>query len=213
MDITSFSPPSSIPSVSPPPVTDTPASPVKAPPVPVSPQLPNSNVNVKPGKASKKRKASDADIAPPQRPEVIPPKPSFTYAQLCYRAIKTLGGKGTLQDILTWIKENYDWYRWTEDKAWEVGYPSYSFLAAGGLNFPMYRNLYGITCPRIARSQSKSVPLANAARATTGRSQRTANAHLRSRRLEHLRAPLVPLRRGRLAGRNPRAELRLSSPL
>ncbi|KAG6376637.1 hypothetical protein JVT61DRAFT_1622 [Boletus reticuloceps] len=42
--------------------------------------------------SKKHKKASN----PPPKPDVMPPKPSFTYAQLCYRTIKAMGGKATL---------------------------------------------------------------------------------------------------------------------
>jgi hypothetical protein len=49
----------------------------------------------------------------------MPPKPPFTYAQLCYRAIKSLGGKATLQDIISWMMESFDWYLFNEKTGWE----------------------------------------------------------------------------------------------
>lgn len=49
----------------------------------------------------------------------MPPKPPFTYAQLCYRAIKALGGKASLQEICSWIRETFDWYKFCA-KDWEV---------------------------------------------------------------------------------------------
>ncbi|KAI9507706.1 hypothetical protein F5148DRAFT_1284866 [Russula earlei] len=57
--------------------------------------------------------------APAASPPHMPPKPPFTYAQLCYRAIKSLGGKATLQDIISWMMENFDWYRFNEKTGWE----------------------------------------------------------------------------------------------
>ncbi|KAG2755736.1 hypothetical protein P692DRAFT_20826691 [Suillus brevipes Sb2] len=111
VDITSISPPSSLPSNSPPPVS-VPVPPPKSP----DPQLPNTNSISRVKTAPKKRKKSDLPIP---KPEVMPPKPQFTYAQLCYRAIKAMGGKATLQDICSWMMENYDWYRYNEGAGWE----------------------------------------------------------------------------------------------
>lgn len=51
----------------------------------------------------------------------MPPKPQLTYAQLCYRAIKALGGKASLQEICQWIKDTFDWYKYCS-KDWEVSF-------------------------------------------------------------------------------------------
>ena len=116
VDITTYSPPSSLPSESPPPAHVPTAAP-KIPPLPES-ALPNSNAI--PHKAnSKKRKKPDAPSPPLAAPEVMPSKPQLTYAQLCYRAIKALGGKASLQEICQWIKDTYDWYKYCS-KDWEV---------------------------------------------------------------------------------------------
>ncbi|KAL4075756.1 hypothetical protein J3A83DRAFT_2039554 [Scleroderma citrinum] len=130
VDITSISPPSSLPSHSPPPREAPPRSPPKCFPSP-EPQLPNSNaISRSPAKnvatsstmrpiiapTSKKRKKLAQSLP---KPDVMPPKPPFTYAQLCYRAIKAMGGKATLQDICGWMIENYDWYRYNEGAGWE----------------------------------------------------------------------------------------------
>ena len=122
VDITSLSPPSPLPSGSPPPgPISTP--PRKAPPLPPIPQtLPNSNaigkVKSTAGKARKQQEPPAPVVKP--APEDMPPKPPFTYAQLCYRAIKSLGGKATLQDIISWMIENFDWYRFNVKTGWEV---------------------------------------------------------------------------------------------
>ena len=131
VDITSISPPSSLPSHSPSPRTE-PALPPPKPPRSPDPQLPNSNaiprtkaptaststsLSTPTAPTSKKRKKT---FNPLPKPDVMPPKPSFTYAQLCYRAIKAMGGKATLQDICGWMMENYDWYRYNEGAGWEV---------------------------------------------------------------------------------------------
>ncbi|KAF8897244.1 hypothetical protein BD779DRAFT_1489800 [Infundibulicybe gibba] len=128
LDITSISPPSSQPPNSPPSPVEAKLPPpppltlqIKSPPRP-QPQLPNSNAIGKASKAAnpKKRKKSDSEPAalPPRpKPEDMPPKPSFTYAQLIYRAIKAIGGKATLQEICAWIMNTYDYYRYA-DGAW-----------------------------------------------------------------------------------------------
>ncbi|KAH9947296.1 hypothetical protein B0H21DRAFT_692331 [Amylocystis lapponica] len=116
VDVTSLSPPSSIPSCSPPPAVVQTAHP-KIPPLPGS-QLPNSNAISKFKANPKKRRKSDGPPPPLPPPEVMPPKPQLTYAQLCYRAIKALGGKASLQDICQWIKETYEWFKYCE-KDWE----------------------------------------------------------------------------------------------
>lgn len=53
------------------------------------------------------------------KPEDMPPKPPFTYAQLIYKAIKAIDGKATLQEICTWISQTYDYYKYA-DGAWMV---------------------------------------------------------------------------------------------
>ncbi|OSC98720.1 hypothetical protein PYCCODRAFT_1470861 [Trametes coccinea BRFM310] len=116
VDITTYSPPSSLPSDSPPPISMPTAAPKAAPLPEVS--LPNSNTIPHLKSNSKKRKKSDAPPPPLPPPEVMPPKPPLTYAQLCYRAIKALGGKASLQEICQWIKDTYDWYKYCS-KDWE----------------------------------------------------------------------------------------------
>ena len=74
-----------------------------------------------PAANSKKRKKPDAPSPPLPTPEVMPPKPQLTYAQLCYRAIKALGGKASLQEICQWIKDTHDWYKYCS-KDWEVSF-------------------------------------------------------------------------------------------
>ncbi|KAF9222039.1 hypothetical protein BS17DRAFT_796841 [Gyrodon lividus] len=130
VDITSLSPPSSLPSHSPPPRAALPLPPPKIAHSP-EPQLPNSNAisRIKNSSAStatppststaptsKKRKKPSQQLL---KPEVMPPKPQLTYAQLCYRAIKAMGGRATLQDICGWMIDNYDWYRYNEGAGWE----------------------------------------------------------------------------------------------
>nr|VWP02609.1 N/A [Ganoderma boninense] len=115
VDITTYSPPSSLPSESPPPAHVPDLAP-KIPPLSEG-GLPNSNAI--PHKAnSKKRKKPDAPSPPLPAPEIMPPKPQLTYAQLCYRAIKALGGKASLQEICQWIKDTFDWYKYCS-KDWE----------------------------------------------------------------------------------------------
>ncbi|KAI0269194.1 hypothetical protein BC834DRAFT_616928 [Gloeopeniophorella convolvens] len=122
VDITSLSAPSPMPSVSPPPGPVSPP-PRKAPPLPppIAQALPNSNsIGKSKTAAGKTRKPADAPPPPPRpAPEDMPPKPPLTYAQLCYRAIKSLGGKATLQDIISWMMDNFDWYRFNEKTGWE----------------------------------------------------------------------------------------------
>lgn len=119
LDVTSISPPSSIPPCSPPTAAvDIASPPKKIPPLP-QPSLPNTN-SISRVKSSKKRKKSDAvDALPRLKPEEMPPKPQYTYAQLSYRAIKALGGRASLQDICQWIHDTYEWYKYC-DKDWEV---------------------------------------------------------------------------------------------
>ncbi|OCH95977.1 hypothetical protein OBBRIDRAFT_830572 [Obba rivulosa] len=116
VDITSISPPSSLPSCSPPPAADH-SVPPKVPPLPES-SLPNSNSISKFKTNPKKRRKSESHSLPPPPPEIMPPKPQLTYAQLCFRGIKALGGKASLQDICQWIKETYEWFKYC-DKDWE----------------------------------------------------------------------------------------------
>jgi len=132
VDITSISPPSSQPSHSPPPreVKLPPPSPPlqvlskqkqKAALLPSHAQLPNSNSIGKPTK-SKKRKKGDVEtpsIVERPKPEIMPPKPPFTYAQLIYRATKDIGGKATLQEICNWITNKHEYYQHA-DAAWMV---------------------------------------------------------------------------------------------
>ncbi|KAK7060247.1 Pre-rRNA-processing protein fhl1 [Paramarasmius palmivorus] len=132
LDITSISPPSSLPDppedppvkvkppTPPPPATAPAPAPALAPPAVITTGGKSSSSS-KPS-TSKKRKKSDsaAAIPPPPRPkpEEMPPKPSLTYAQLIFRAIKALDGKATLQEICNWITKEYEYYRYVEDDAW-----------------------------------------------------------------------------------------------
>ncbi|KAF5369765.1 hypothetical protein D9758_001315 [Tetrapyrgos nigripes] len=122
LDITSISPPSSQPSHSPPPPpVETKPNPPTPPP---EPQLPNSNA-IKPTKSKKRKQSETSEVPIPEpppppprpKPEDMPPKPTFTYAQLIYRAIKAHDGKATLQEICQWIMNQYEYYRWAES-AW-----------------------------------------------------------------------------------------------
>ncbi|KAI5119756.1 hypothetical protein M0805_004088 [Coniferiporia weirii] len=113
IDVTSLSPDSSVRSPS---IKDVDLAPVsnveKAAPEPVEngKPLPKSN--------GKKRKKPGADVRPPP-PDVMPPRPQFTYAQLCYRAITSLNGKATLQEVCAWVSDNFEWYRYNEGTGWE----------------------------------------------------------------------------------------------
>ncbi|KAH8999324.1 hypothetical protein EDB92DRAFT_1813098 [Lactarius akahatsu] len=122
VDITSLSPHSPLPSGTPPPGPTSPP-PRKAPPLPspISQTLPNSNAIGKAKSTAGKARKQQEPPAPVTKPapEDMPPKPPFTYAQLCYRAIKSLGGKATLQDIISWMMENFDWYRFNVKTGWE----------------------------------------------------------------------------------------------
>ena len=53
-------------------------------------------------------------------PDQMPPKPPFTYAILCFRAIQELGGKASLSEIVNWIRDKHEWYRWNDECGWEV---------------------------------------------------------------------------------------------
>jgi forkhead box protein K len=85
--------------------------------------LPNSNSIGKSTKSNpKKRKKSDVEtpaIVERPKPEIMPPKPPFTYAQLIYRAIKDIGGKATLQEICNWITNKHEYYQHA-DASWMV---------------------------------------------------------------------------------------------
>ena len=120
MDIT---PPSSIPSISPPPPVSS-----WSKPVPPEPPQPGKGKG-KDGTGKRKRKADKpqtkaaAEPEPPKprpKPEEMPPKPPFTYAQLCYRAIKDMDGRGSLQEIVHWMMRNYTWYDLNQGTGWEV---------------------------------------------------------------------------------------------
>jgi hypothetical protein len=89
-------------------------------PVPIKQlQLPNSN-SIGKGKGANLKKRKKGNEPPVlERPEVMPPKPPFTYAQLIYRAIKAIDGKATLQEICNWIMTAYDYYKYA-DSAWMV---------------------------------------------------------------------------------------------
>ncbi|KAF9652144.1 hypothetical protein BDM02DRAFT_3109550 [Thelephora ganbajun] len=116
VDITSISPDSSIPSCSPPPPPPPPVPDEK--PRPASGKSEGAGKNAKSQPNPKKRKKSDIEV-PIVKPEVMPPKPPYTYAQLCYRAIKAHGGKATLQDIIGWMIDSFEWYKYNVGSGWE----------------------------------------------------------------------------------------------
>ncbi|KAF7355084.1 hypothetical protein MSAN_01423900 [Mycena sanguinolenta] len=70
----------------------------------------------------KKRKKPEPPSPPKPKlqaapvPAEIPEKPSLTLRQLIQSAIKDLGGKATLQDVCTWIMDNYEHYQHVDDK-------------------------------------------------------------------------------------------------
>ncbi|KAF8631303.1 hypothetical protein AX15_002621 [Amanita polypyramis BW_CC] len=128
LDIETISPPSSQPPNSPPPIEHKLPSPPPEPHIktefPLQPRLPNSNSISKSVKSRttnssnvKKRKKGDVALLERPKPEDMPPKPPFTYAQLIFKAIKAIGGKATLQEICTWISHTYDYYKYA-DGAW-----------------------------------------------------------------------------------------------
>jgi hypothetical protein len=117
VDITSISPDSSIPSCSPPPPPPPPVPDEKL--RPASGKAEGAGKNAKPQPNPKKRKKSDIEV-PIVKPEVMPPKPPYTYAQLCYRAIKAHNGKATLQDIIGWMIDSFEWYKYNVGSGWEV---------------------------------------------------------------------------------------------
>ncbi|KZT51376.1 hypothetical protein CALCODRAFT_460577 [Calocera cornea HHB12733] len=47
-------------------------------------------------------------------------KPPYTYAQLCYRALRDMGGRATLQDIIDWMMRTFDWYRQHPNSGWQT---------------------------------------------------------------------------------------------
>jgi forkhead box protein K len=161
VDVTSISPPSSQPSHSPildyKPLAPSPDPPTPPPPPPPKikrdpqPELPNSNNIGKSNKSNpKKRKKGETEPPPPvvrPRPEDIPPKPPFTYAQLIYRSIMDIGGKATLQEICNWIMTTHEYYRWA-DGAWMVSH-CFVLLCLALLMF--FRALLGTTCHRVGR--------------------------------------------------------------
>lgn len=53
-------------------------------------------------------------------PDRMPAKPPFTYAILCFRAIQELGGKASLSEIVNWIRDTHEWYRWNDECGWEA---------------------------------------------------------------------------------------------
>lgn len=39
---------------------------------------------------------------------------------MVYRAINALRGKATLQDIVTWMRNEYEFYKYSDNNTWEV---------------------------------------------------------------------------------------------
>lgn len=113
IDITSVSPDSSVHS----PITKD----SELPPIDITekPSLQPLARSKPPLKSSSKKRKKPGDARPPP-PAVMPPRPQFTYAQLCYKAICAMEGKATLQDICCWVSDNFDWYRYNEGSGWEV---------------------------------------------------------------------------------------------
>ncbi|KAG8965880.1 Pre-rRNA-processing protein fhl1 [Tulasnella sp. 419] len=72
-----------------------------------------------PRKYNTARAMAQAQLPPRPPPDQMPPKPPYTYAILCYRAINALGGKASLSEIVNWIREKYEWYRWNDQCGWE----------------------------------------------------------------------------------------------
>ncbi|KAF9263651.1 hypothetical protein L218DRAFT_326716 [Marasmius fiardii PR-910] len=137
LDITSISPPDSLPEPDPP--KDPPSESRQSPPPP--PPGPIGSGKSKPSKKRKKRdpESTTVDILSPDpsqpsaqpqpiagpstkptlKPgEEMPPKPTLTYAQLIFRAIKALNGKATLTEICDWIATEFDYYRYVERSTW-----------------------------------------------------------------------------------------------
>jgi len=83
----------------------------------------------------------------------MPPKPAFTYAQLIHRAIKDLGGKGTLQQICTWIMNTYEYYRYADSTAWMVSY--YTFYSAVIDTYPQSSVRHNLSSNRAFRKMER----------------------------------------------------------
>ncbi|KAL0070975.1 Pre-rRNA-processing protein fhl1 [Marasmius tenuissimus] len=145
LDITSMTPPESLPEPDPPEDPPVESKPPTPPPALVTPAV---SGKLKSSKKRKKRESESTTVdilSPepsqplPQPPaagpsgkhpkveepkpklppgEEMPPKPSLTYAQLIFRAIKALNGKATLQEICAWIAKEFDYYRYVEGNAW-----------------------------------------------------------------------------------------------
>lgn len=81
------------------------------------PILPKLSSRSKP-KAAKSQPAQPPQERPP--PEQMPPKPPYTYAILCYRAIAAHNGQASLSEIVSWIRDEFEWYRWNDECGWEV---------------------------------------------------------------------------------------------
>ncbi|KAJ6516160.1 hypothetical protein C8R45DRAFT_1067508 [Mycena sanguinolenta] len=113
VDITSISPPSTPQSHSPPPIDAKPPPPLPEPQIP-TPKPTAAKTN--PKKRKKPEPPSPQKPKPAAVPPEIPEKPSLTLRQLIQNAIKDLGGKATLQDVCTWIMNNYEHYQHVDDK-------------------------------------------------------------------------------------------------
>ncbi|KZO92140.1 hypothetical protein CALVIDRAFT_601658 [Calocera viscosa TUFC12733] len=70
----------------------------------------------------KEDEESEASSLFPPVPGSGPPsqKPPYTYAQLCYRALRDMGGRATLQDIIDWMMRTFDWYRQHPNSGWQT---------------------------------------------------------------------------------------------
>ncbi|KAG7097255.1 hypothetical protein E1B28_004621 [Marasmius oreades] len=148
LDITSISPPDSLPESDPPgdPLSESKQS---TPPPPRPRAIPMVSGKSKTSKKRKKRdsESTTIDILSPEpsqlsaqplpragssakqskseeskpalKPgEEIPVKPTLTYAQLIFRAIKALNGKATLTEICDWIAAEFGYYRYVERNTW-----------------------------------------------------------------------------------------------
>jgi hypothetical protein len=118
-----------------------------------------------------------------------------------------MGGKATLQDICSWMMENYDWYRYNEGAGWEVGYLISDIAPDSPMAYLLFRTLFDIIYHPAVRSRRwKGVP-GSEGRGFTGPWTNNMNTHSRSKKPDHKLHRQVQLVRTERAGRRKRQRL------
>jgi hypothetical protein len=118
-----------------------------------------------------------------------------------------MGGKATLQDICSWMMENYDWYRYNEGAGWEVSYLISDSAPDSPMAHLLFRILFDIIYHPAVRSRRWRGVLGSEGRGFIGPWTNNMNTHSRSKKPDHKLHRQVRVVKTERAGRRKRQRL------